>query len=472
MGPMQTRVAAIPLARILEAFFWVLVILGLVLFLGNATTDRARYDVAVSVGVAVTLFGVRAFLSDGGGRITALGLFNLSTALFVGFGAIYAGGSQDSRVTGLYLALAALAAFIPQVAVTLLSWGKSRTATIRFPGIKDSRWLTRWGFLTLAGAAAFKLAGVPAAVDPYVEATAFTAITAIALGLYWRPDSRMLSLATIAVGALTVVYAEVFHIGSGRLRIVALICAIGVIVTARFQRKRLKWATVAAIAPALWWLAQDRKELQESLSAGASAGRTGLESMLEPVIVFGKLIQAQVEAGFPLSYGQNLLSFPFALVPESWFPGAPQALGYELVRIMAPARYGTGYSVVATSSGEAYYNFGWLGLVLIVPALVILLRLLDHAMVRRMSAETVGLSALLWIIFWSMLAGGISDLTWSGHHTFLTRASTRLPLLALLMVLAAFHVKLGHKQPRTIRSVHSVQAGRQPLPVNVQQSPL
>lgn len=451
---------AVPFARIMETLFWALVILALVGAMGWAGNEAARYQAAVFIGVAVTLFGVRAFIGDGGGRITALGLFNLSTAIFVGFGAIYAGTTQDARIPGEYLALAALCAFVPQTVVTLLSWGRAQSFTVSFPELKASRWMTRWGAAALAGAAAFKLSGVPEALGPYVEATAFTAITVLTVGLYWRPTTRIISWATVFVGGLALVYVEVFHIGSGRLRIVALICAIGVIMTARFQRRLLKWGTIAAIGPALYWLAQDRKELQESLRAGASAGRTGLESMLEPIIVFGRLIEAHLEAGFPLSFGMNLLSYPFALLPASWFPDAPQALGYELVKITAPAKYGTGYSVVATSSGEAYFNFGFIGLVLIIPVLVILLRLLDGAMVRSMSGEAPGLYALLGIVFWAMLAGGISDLTWSGQHTFLTRATTRLPLWALLLVLAWFHVRLTRKKAKPIRRIPRVQAAR------------
>jgi hypothetical protein len=458
---------AVPLARILEACFWSFVIIGLVLTLANSTAGSEHYKTAVAIGVAVTLFGVRAFLGDGGGRITALGLFNLSTSLFVGFGAIYAGNTEDIRVTGLYLALATLAVFVPQVAVTVVSWDKARSVIVQFPEVQDSRWLTRWGFLALILAAVVKYAGAPASLDPYIEATAFTAISVVAVGLYWRAKTRIISWTTVTVAALAVIYAEVFHIGSGRLRIVALLCAVGVVVTARFQRKALKWMTVGAIPPALWWLAEDRKEMQESLQAGGSQGRTGLESMLEPIIVFGKLIQSHFEAGFALSYGQNLLSYPFAFIPESWFPDAPQALGYELVLIWAPDKYGSGYSVVATNSGEAYYNFGWFGLVLIVPALVILLRLVDQQMVKRMSASTVGLAALLWIVFWAMLAGGISDFTWSGQHTFLTRASTRLPLLGLLVVFAALHAKLGHKKPKFAGGIAHIESPRKRLPADV-----
>lgn len=451
---------AVSAARIMETCFWAFVIIGLVAALGFAQTQPSQYEAAVLIGFAVTLFGVRAFIGDGGSRITALGLFNLSTAIFVGFGAIYAGWTQDPRVPATYLGMAALGAFVPQVVVTLISWGRAQRVEVRFPEVKASRWITCWGAVGLAAAAAVKLGGAPEALGPYIESAAFTSITVLTVGLYWRPNARILSWATALVGALALVYAEVFHIGSGRLRIVALICAIGVIMTARFQRKILKWGTIAAIGPALYWLAQDRKDLQESLRAGASAGRTGLESMLEPIIVFGRLIEAHVEAGFHLSYGVNLLSYPFALLPATWFPNAPQALGYELVKITAPAKYGTGYSVVATSSGEAYYNFGVIGLALIIPVLIVLLRLLDGATVRAMSAESPGLYALLWIVFWTMLAGGISDLTWSGQHTFLTRASTRLPLLGLLTMLAWFHVRLNQKKVKPVRRIPLVQTNR------------
>jgi hypothetical protein len=456
ISPMHIRLGVDKLARVLEVAFWVLVILGLVLMFINETGPH--YGSAVSIGVASSLFGVRAFLGHGEGRITALGLFNLSTALFAGLGAVYAGSTEDMRVPGVYLALAALAVFIPQVAITFLAWGQRETVSSRFPAIGHSRWLTRWGFLALLMAAVAKYAGLGTSVDPYIEAAAFTAMVLVALGLYWRPDARILSWSSIVVGALALVYAEVFHIGSGRLRIVALACAIGVIITARFQRRELKWLAIAATAPALWWLAQDRKDLQESLQSGASEGRTGLESMLEPIIVFGRLIQSHVESGFPLSFGHNLLSYPFVFMPETWFSNAPQALGYELVQIWAPEKYGTGYSVVATSSGEAYYNFGWFGLVLIIPGLVLVLRLVDRQMVKCMSAKTGALGALLWIALWAMLAGGISDLTWSGQHTFLTRTTARLPLWLVLAALAAMHVKLSAYKAETSMRTARVQA--------------
>lgn len=455
---MQTRVGVSHPGRIIEGYFWLLAVLGLIMARNLSALSDAQFQVTAAAGVAVTVFGLRTFIGHGKGRITALGLFNLSTALFVGFGAVYAATTQESLAPANYLFLATMAVFIPQLAITAFCWGKAGLVEPQFPESGTNSWLHRTGFLVLVVAAGARLIGVPQDIAPYVEATAFAAISVIAVAVFWRERARLVSFATFYVGALVILYAEVFHIGSGRLRIVALVCTVGVIISARFQRKALKWFAVAAIGPALWWLARDRKELQESLNAGASAGRNGLESMLEPIQVFARLIQAHQEGGFPLSYGVNLLSYPSVFI-DSWFPDVPQALGYELVRITAPERYGSGYSVVATSSGEAYFNFGFLGLVLMVPVLVYLLTLLDRKMVNQMSRPTLGAGALLWIVFWAMLAGGISDLTWSGQHTFFTRATTRLPLLGLLGGLAWMHGKLASKS-QPARRKHYVQAAR------------
>lgn len=458
--------------RTLEVYFWALVVIGLAAAWGQSQADAELFQVTTAAGVAVTLFGARAFIGHGQGRITALGLFNLSTALFVGFGAIYAGNTQESMVPAYYLLAATLGAFVPQIAITFFGWGKAGNVTPQFPEQVTNTWLSWAGLIALGAAGVAKSISALTSFAPYIEATAFAAITVITVGFFWRTKARLLSVATLFVGALVIMYAEVFHIGTGRLRIVALVCTVGVIISARFQRRAIKWVTIVAIGPALYWLAQDRKDLQESLHAGGSAGRNGLESMLEPIQVFAKLIRAHLENGFPLSYGYNLLSYPAAWLPENVFPDAPQALGYELVKVHAPERYGSGYSVVATSSGEAYFNFGVVGLVLMIPVLVYLLNFLDRAMVKRMSSPASGTLALLGIVFWAMLAGGISDLTWSGQHTLLTRATTRLPLLIALAVIAWMHAKLGaKKKSATVRRIPRVQASRSELPAHASGRP-
>lgn len=459
-GHMHKRMGAATAALTLEFCFWALVVVSLGWAWGASTYTRELFQVTVAAGAAVVAFGARAFIGHGRGRMTALGLFNLSTALFVGFGAIYAGAQETSYAPAAYLLTATMAAFIAQIAVTLVGWGKAGEVVPQFPPSITNRWLGGAGIAALAAAAAAKVAITTPSWAPIIESTAFTSITVIAVALYWRPNIRLVSATSLFVGALVITYAEVFHTGTGRLRIVALVCAVGVIVSARFQRRALKWLTVAAIGPALAWLAQDRLDLQESLHAGASAGRNGLESMLEPIQVFAELIQAHAESGFPLSYGANLFSYPSLFLPESLFPNAPQALGYELVQVHAPERYGSGYSVVATSSGEAYYNFGLLGLALMVPVLAWLLTLLDRRMVKSMSSPASGSVALLSIVFWAMLAGGISDLTWSGQHTFLARATTRLPLWLALWVLAAMHTKLSAKSTPPVRRIPIVQRTR------------
>lgn len=459
IGIMQSRLGGAQAARIIESCLWVLVLIGISAAATASMQNTEFYRVAVAAGIASSALGIRAFVGHGGGRVTALGLFNLSSMLCVAFGAVYVGVNQASTAPPQYIVVATLVSLAAQIAITMVGWGKAQQVTLQFPAAPSTRFLTWAGLIALAFASVFRQIYYTVTTAPFIEATAFTAIAVMAVGLFWRPDVRMLSWSTLLILTLLGVYAEVFHSGQGRLRIVALACTVGVIMTARFQRKALKWVTVAAIGPALYYLAEDRKELQESLNAGASVGRTGLESMLGSIDVFAQLIQEHLERGFPLSYGYNLFSYPFAWA-DTLFPDAPKALGYELVKITAPSRYGSGYSVVATSNGEAYFNFGFAGLALMVPVIVYLLNLLDRKMVGSMSKSQTTALALLNIVFWAMLAGGIADLVWSGQHTFLTRATTRLPLLGFLALMVVVHLHLTRANERKPRRIPRVQSAR------------
>jgi hypothetical protein len=159
--------------------------------------------------------------------------------------------------------------------------------------------------------------------------------------------------------------------------------------------------------------------LQESLHAGASHGHNGLESMLSPIQVFAQIIQAMSgrAAMFSPTWGRSFLSIPFVVIPQHLRPGwAPQAVGYDLVHLTAPDRFGSGYSV-ATVYGEWYWNFGWLGLILAVPVLAWLVAPVD--------TRSVGPSATSPTDRWQQY-GSFSGLCWRAvSPTSTGRAPTR-----------------------------------------------
>lgn len=420
---------------IIELMGWVVILCLLAWSLFQTTNPAVQTRVSVISGVLVSVFGVRAFLGHAQRRISVLGLFNLSTALFIGVAGIYTALDADNGLSDFYLACAIVGSFAVQVATTALAWGRNTDQALRFtlPPDHAAHWATRWGMFLLVILAIVQVASDGGSIRAYIEAGAFVSITVLAIGVLWREQARIYSWRTVMLLGCLVLYAELFHSGQGRLRVVALACTIGVLVSIRFQKRIVKLAVVGLIPLALLWLSYDRLSLQESLQTGASEGRTGLESMMSPIIVFAQLLEAQQVQGFPLSYGYNLLSFLALLAPGE---AEPRALGYELVQITSPERYGSGYSVVASSTGEAVYNFGLFGFVVVVPVVAFIVHMLDKLLARTVTKVNLTTFGLIAIVFWAICAGSFADFTWSGQHTYLARIAMRLPFIAGLAIFA------------------------------------
>lgn len=423
----------------LELLVWTAGTIIAVFWLVNSASGDAKTQATIFAGVLSIIFGLRVFLVHGHGRITVTGLFNLSTAMFIGYAGIIVATGEEYVLNPHYLGVAVVGGWVAQLGTTALAWGSngSQSIPINLAPREVANWAAKTGFFALL---AITIADVAAkdTLGPYTESAAFVAICVLAVGLLWRAKARIISWSSILLVGTFAMYAEWFHSGQGRLRIVALACVIGVLYAARFQRRTIKYAIVVLIPFALAWLAVDRLALQESLNAGGSTGRTGLESMLSPTVVFAELLESQA-AGFPIDWGYSLLSFPALFVPSEIWPSQPRALGYDLVAITAPEKVGSGYSVVASYTGEAVYNFGMLGFLIVIPVVACLLRFLDKRFVHSLQHANPTELGLLGIVFWAMCAGSIADFTWSGQHTYLARIATRLPLLLGLIILAWVH---------------------------------
>ncbi|BCW20183.1 hypothetical protein NtRootA9_28910 [Arthrobacter sp. NtRootA9] len=441
---------AVPAGRILEWVGWVLLLCFLVGIHNNQPND---YGHSITFGLVSVIFGVRGFIGNGGAQVTAVGLFQFSSALFVGFAGAYAGIEQDARVTAAYLGTAILAGIALQLLVTIFAGAGKPSSLTAFPETSEVNRLAGWGGGILLVLMAADVLGFTKQYITLTEGAAFTSTTMIAVGLLWRENARLMSASSLIIAASFLAYAEVFHSGQGRLRIVALACVLAILFTIRFQRVLLKWLVVVAAPVALFWLAQQRLSLQETLAAGASAGRTGLESMTVPIVIFGQLLDAQAE-GFPKSWGYNLLS---TLSPL--FRGGPEALGYELVLIHSPAQYGTGFSVAATAAGEAVYNFGLLGILIAAPVLAMFLKLVDNLIRKNVELSHLGRVRLLTLVVLAMVGGAVADLVWCGQHIFIMRTLTRLPILALV-VLAWMPGRFINKRPKPVRRILRVQNAR------------
>lgn len=443
--------------------FWLAAVTGMALVASCRTSPHALIDILAAAGIMQITFSARVFVAHGGGRVTTLGLANFSLALFVGYAAVVNSRAPEFDAPLSWLTVATLGSFATQIMVTLLAWRRTQAATSPRPlPHRAAGRLRIVSAATLAACvAADQVAPPQGQLSVLLDGIAFAAVVSFSIGVLFRDQARPASLGTALIGLGFVTYVAVIHGGgSGRLRMVALACALALLISTRWPSRAWKWATVVATPAAVYWLAQERLNYQEMLSVGGSAGHSGLESMTSPIAVFARLLGAQ-HAGFPLAWGENFLSPLFILVPHAARPHwAPGALGYELVRVVAPDRHGSGYSVSATVFGEWVFNFGLLGLVLSVPVLVWLLRLIDHRYASALRGLARG--SVVPLLFWTLLAGSIGDLCWSGTHTLIARTLARLPMLVLVALAVGVEpTRRSPSEPSTRESPRLVAPSRQ-----------
>lgn len=429
---------------ILESLAWLVVLIIAWWSILSVTEVNARSTIYFTSIVSI-LAGIRAFIGHGHATITATGLFALSTSMFIGYSGVILAGQDAALAKWQYVALASGAGLTAQILTTLLAWRRLNHETLdkRWFSSETANWAVCAGFSVLSLSAGLHIA-FPG-MQTWSGASAFTAICILAAGLLLRENSQMLSWRTLVIGATLVLYSEFFHAGTGRLLLVALACAIAVIYAARFQSRSFKLAIVILIPLALWWMAHDRLALEESLGQTVAAERTGLESMTASLNVFALLLEALHEQNFtPSSYGYNLLSVPALLIPESVWPNQPQALGYEVVRFYDPARYGDGiFSTVVSFAGEGIYNFGWLGLAIVIVVAAAALRVLDSILIGQLKENRTAVLGLMGIVLVAMLAGAIADYTWSGVHTYAARMLRRLPAFLIVLIFAWLRTRVS-----------------------------
>ena len=328
----------------------------------------------------------------------------------------------------------------------ILAWDNRRqdwrTTVPKLPSISDCRWITAVALAALlATLVAYEL-GIE--IPTGVENVAFPAIVLLAVGLWFRPHTAALSLATLLVLASAVAYAVIFHSGTGRLH--------------RGSGLRLEHPLHGALSTdssvearcsrlgagsGLWWLANERLALQESLNRGGSEGRT--RSRVDDRRRLGTRTGHSLrEFGRRSQLRAHLVTLPLAFLPSALTAGwAPQAVGYELVKITAPDEYNSGYSVASTFLGEWIFNFAPMGALFAVPLVVLGLRYLNRKFGDAMTRVGDGRGAMIWLAFWVMLCGGIADFTWSGIHTLGARFLFRLPLLIAVYVLVLLSRRAG-----------------------------
>lgn len=430
MGQVEHRTPGVAFSRGAQCT-WTSLLLLLYLVAHVQSIPDWRIPV-VAIGLLAPIHGVVSFLRCGGDRFSATGVFCLILAMLLTLGVspVVGGMIPDQK-----FALAALLTMLVQVWVTPVS--PSRLLLLNHLDPDPSA--ERDGLLQSVALGTFGLALCTQLVFGRGNATgellALGAIVLISIARAVSPREPATWL--IVPGLLTLAYAGLIHSGDGRLRLVSAVFVVlflGSLVQYGAELKRL---TVIALPAGLFGMAWIRLRHVESVRAGLSDGRSGLESGIVPLDVFRQLLVTMADGEVSLAFGSSYVSVPMFLVGRVDPSYESTAIGYELVEITQPARAGSGFSLAGLMMSEWVLNFGLLTLPVLVLLLSLGLRRFDDLLAdswERVRSDASPENIFRMAVVTTFLSG-IPDFVWAGSHTLLLRVMLRcIPLAAIALV--------------------------------------
>lgn len=373
----------------------------------------------VSLSMVTMGFGGWVFIRNGGTRITAAGLYCLASSFFVGFAGLwwwYRGADTDSVHVGV------LVGWWTTFAMWLLFWQTpGKHARLRLTSRAGTRWGIRTGLLTCAVGVLLASAHVGSIVQLTLGGLS---LVVVAMVLHWTKGDKIVVPLILTVLVLGFFWFFTFS-GAGRLNIVSTGFVAVVLISLRLKTALVKAGVVLASVPALLALAL----VQNGYSAGSTLD-SGLGSVVNPLTYFGDLTQALGQGTFALGKGDSFVPTFLFFVPRALWPGKPAGLGSVLTGILKPGYQDSGYSLAALSQGEWFYNFGWLGLVIMVGVVGLAVRSLDKLLLRvcivQSRRDLLVMTAVL------ILVAAIPTFVWVGSFTYVSRTGQQLAVLVIL----------------------------------------
>ncbi len=392
-----------------------------------------RFPVMV-VGVLSPVHGIAAFLRAGGSRISSVGIFSLIMGMLLGLGAYPTMLGSSPRQE---LAIAAIAAVLVQVWATPVR--ESPLARMDLGGGRrlDPRDTLVQQVALVSFVMAFLSQFILGRGNPWGELLALGAIVLVSIVRATSGATLVERMALPTV--LTLAYAALIHSGDGRLRLVSAVFVVMFLGSMLDQGMRLKVATVIGLPAGLFGMAWLRLQHVESIRAGLSNGRSGLESGIVPLEVFQNLLMAQNSGRVEPIYGLSYLSVPSSFLGDIVPFLNSTAIGYELVTITQPDRSGTGFSLAGLAMSEWVHNFGLLTLPVFALLIAGGLQQLDKMLAQGWQALREQWTAfnLFRLSVIVTLFSGIPDFAWGGSHTLFMRVTLRTLPLAVIGLLFA-----------------------------------
>jgi hypothetical protein len=406
-------------------------------FVGVVATSTGLDPALAVLAVLSVVGGLAVFLIHGGRRLTAAGIYSLMAGLMTGGGCWYWSNQPLVSTERSSILLAGLTVYTSTALMYTLFWHKSLPRDIPEayqPSPIDIVWarnVAGVGLALFVSGVLAKVAGVT--VGTLAQSTAEVGAIVFAASLLLSGGVRAMQspVRMIAICLVLLSFYLVIFSGGGRLRLVTVVIAIAV--TAQYRLKTpIKLLTVLALVPALFLFGSIGKSrvAAEAVNPNYQAPASGLGSLVNPIATYAQLISQHITGG----HGSTFIAEAVVLVPRSMWPGKPVQFGQVVVQRLHPELIGhSNISIPALDAGEWFYNFSWLGLLLMILASGGLIRRIDRWIQRR--RRMIGSPGEVYLfVFFAILVGSISDLTWGGLSTWEVRNAQRF--LVLLPVLA------------------------------------
>ena len=448
---------------VLPVLFWLG--LGLIALALDTPDSLGGHDRALTfLSAAAMALGLWVFCRDGGShRITAAGVYNFAFALFVGGAGLYIVQQWDWAATET-MVVAVAAAYAVQLALFAVFWCNSPHGPRKQPVDDDVLEITRWG---LRVGVVMLTAGVIGAhfglkLGGLVDAVAFVGVVLLAVSIFrtkrgWDP------IRVAIAGTAFFLYVYYVFQGFGRLTLGALGFALAIAAAQRVRAGIVKFAILVGSVPTLIVLARTRVAFTATLNPYQTPDVTGFESVASPLLRFSQLLDMSQRGFLPLKFGETFFSSAVApLVPHVLWPGKPVEFGAELSSIFRPDLNGTGNTELALFHGEWLFNFGTLGLIVMVPVVGLSVSALSRWLVSASDkpldsrARLIGLSGAV------VAASGLVDLLWGGTGTFTPRSGERLMVLLVVFLLFARKMPVSvTSEPGAARGFAAARSGQE-----------
>jgi hypothetical protein len=398
------------------------------------------------IGVLTTVLGLRIYWWHGRAQITAAGLYSFATAVFVGMSAMW---WDLESVPPPGMLRAAEVGF--WVLLTMSWFWKDRPfPRLMLPAGSDRH--TGWA-ATFGVTASFALTGLvlwrgedsPTVLTQVILGCMGVLACALVLHRTRRNHSvRRLWLAAVVV----MLFTQFVFSGYGRLNLVAL--GFNAIITASMlaTNRLLKSLTILGVGPAMVVFTLMR---QHFILATYGAQQDGPGSVMTPLRDFAGLTRLGDQHVLAHSHGDTFFATAVFWVPRSLWADKPVGLGTELTKLLHPDLLSVGQSLAALNQGEWFFDFGWIGVIAMVPVIGLLIRLLDDRLCKVLAHPVSTRRRLVAVLILVTLMSDVPNLMWVGSFGYISRVTLRLvPLLVMLAAATDGPVRKDKDHPPTL----------------------